>query len=220
MPRWLKWVLGVVGGLFLTLALAIAVFILVFDWNWARGPIEKAVANATQRDVSIGNIEGEWSLRPRIVFQNVQFANAEWSKEPEMFAADEVAITVDLRELLRGRVVLPDIELHKPRLVLERTKEGESNWTFGAQKAAETAAPENRFEMPLIGRLAIEEGALIYRDPKAGIDFDSKISTVIGTGNEGKGEVRLEGKGTVRGDPFTLRLVGGSLLMLRETNEP
>jgi uncharacterized protein involved in outer membrane biogenesis len=159
-------------------------------------------------------------LRPRIVFQNVHFANAEWGKEPDMFAADEIAITIDLRELLRGRIVLPDIELHKPHLVLERTKEGESNWTFGAKKAAETAAPESRFEMPLIGRLAIEEGALIYRDPKAGIDFDSKISTVVGTGNEGKGEVHLEGKGAVRGDPFTLRLVGGSLLMLRETNEP
>ncbi len=208
------------ADLVLTLVAAVAIFILVFDWNWARDPITKAAADATGRQVKIGNIEGEWSLRPRIAFQDVHIANAEWSKEPEMFAADELALTIDLPQLLRRRLVLPNIDLKKPRLVLERTPEGESNWTFGAKKAADVAKPENRFEMPLIGRLAIEEGAFIYRDPKAGVDLDSKISTVVGSGGEGKGQVRVEGKGALHGEPFTLRLFGGSLLMLRETDEP
>lgn len=220
MPRWLKWVLGIAGGLVVTLVVAVAIFILVFDWNWARDPITKAASDATGREVKIGNIEGEWSLRPRITFQDVHFANAEWSKEPEMFAAEELAITVDLRQLLRRRLVLPNIDLKKPRVVLERTVDGKSNWTFAAKKAADVVKPENRFEMPLIGRLAIEQGALVYRDPKAGIDLDSKISTVVGAGGEGKGQVRIEGKGALHGEPFTLRLLGGSLLMLRETDEP
>lgn len=220
MPRWLKWTLGIVGGLIATLVVAIGVFILVFDWNWARDPLTQRVSAATQRDVTIGNIQGQWSWRPRIVFQDIHFANAEWSKEPEMFAADEVAVTIDLRQLLRGRLVLPAVELRRPKLVLERTNEGESNWSFGAETAVKTATPENRFEMPLIGLVAIDEGAMIYRDPKAKLDFDSKISTIVGTGGEGKGQVRIEGKGNVQGDPFTLRLVGGSLLMLRETDVP
>ncbi len=220
MPKWLKWVLGIAGGLVLTLVVALAVFILVFDWNWARDPITKAAANATGRQVKIGNIQGRWSLRPRIVFQDVHFANAEWSKEPEMFAADEFALPIDLPQLLRRRLVLPNIDLKKPRLVLERTPDGESNWTFGAKTAADVAKPENRFEMPLIGRLAIEDGSLVYRDPKAGLDLDGKISTVVGTGGEGKSQVKIEGKGALHGEPFTLRLFGGSLLMLRETDEP
>lgn len=220
MPRWLKWVLGIVGGLFLTLVVAITVFLLVFDWNWARDPITKAASDATGREVTIGNIDGEWSWHPTITFQDVHFANAEWSKEPEMFAADKVAVTLDIPELLRGRIVLPDIDLEKPHLVLERTKDGESNWTFGAKKAADVAKPESRFEMPLIGRLAIEDGSLVYRDAKSGLDLDGKISTVVGTGGEGKTQVRIEGKGALQGKPFTLRVTGGSLLMLRETNEP
>jgi uncharacterized protein involved in outer membrane biogenesis len=220
MPRWLKWVLGIVGGLVLTLVVAVAVFILVFDWNWARDPITKAASDATGREVKIGNIQGEWSLRPRIAFQDVHFANAEWSKDPEMFAAEELAFTIDLPQLLRRRLVLPTIDLKKPRVVLERTLKGESNWTFGAKAAADVAKPENRFEMPLIGRLAIEEGSLVYRDPKAGVDLDGKVSTVVGTGGEGKGQVKVEGKGALHGEPFTLRLFGGSLLMLRETDEP
>lgn len=220
MPRWLKWVLGIAGGLVLTLVVAATIFILVFDWNWARDPITKAASDATGREVKIGNIQGEWSLRPRIVFQDVHFANAEWSKEPEMFAAEELAFTIDLPQLLRGRLVLPNIDLKKPRVVLERTMKGESNWTFGAKAAADVAKPENRFEMPLIGRLAIEEGSLVYRDPKAGVDLDGKVSTVVGTGGEGKGQVKVEGKGALHGEPFTLRVFGGSLLMLRETDEP
>lgn len=220
MPRWLKWVLGVAGGLILTLVAAVGVFLLVFDWNWARDPLTQRVTGATQRDVTIGHIQGHWGWRTRVVFQDVHFANAEWSKEPEMFAADEAAITIDLWQLLRGRLVLPAIELRRPKLVLERTNEGESNWSFGAKEAAKAAAPENRFEMPLIGLLEIDDGRMIYRDPKAKLDLDSKISTIVGTGGEGKGEVHVEGKGSVEGDPFTLRLVGGSLLMLRETDVP
>jgi AsmA family protein len=220
MPRWLKWTLGVAGGLILTLVAVVGVFILIFDWNWARDPLTQRIASATQRDVAIGNIQGHWAWRTRIVFRDVHFANAEWAKEPEMFSADEVAVTIDLRQLLRGRLVLPAIELRRPKLILERTNEGESNWSFGAKKAAETAAPENRFEMPLIGLLAVDDGAMVYRDPTAKLDFDSKISTVVGTGGEGKGQVRVDGKGSVQGDPFNVHLVGGSLLMLRETDVP
>lgn len=220
MPRWLKLSVAIAGGLLLALVAATAVFVLVFDWNWARGPVLKLVSAATGREVTIGTIQGEWSWHPRISFQDVHFANAEWSNEPEMLAAEEFAFTIDLPQLLRGRVVLPEIEMRKPRFVLERTATGKSNWTFGAEVASDAVAPENRFEFPLIGRLTIEDGSLVYRDLKSGIDLDGKISTIVGTGGEGSSQVRLEGKGALHGETFTLQVSGGSLLLLRETDEP
>lgn len=220
MPRWLKLSLGIAGGLILALVAVTAVIVLVFDWNWARGPILKAASAAIGREVTMGALQGEWSWHPRITFQDVHFANAEWSNEPEMLSAEELAVTLDVPQLLRGRIVLPNIEVRKPRLVLERTAEGRSNWTFGAKMASDAAAPENRFEFPLIGRLTIEDGSLVYRDAKSGIDLDGEISTIVGTGGEGSSRVRVEGKGTLHGGPFTLRVLGGSLLMLRETDDP
>lgn len=220
MPRWLKLSLGITAGLILVIVAATAIFVLVFDWNWARGPINRAASGAIGREVTIGNIQGEWSWHPRITFQDVHFANADWSDEPEMLSADELAVTVDVPQLLRGRLVLPDIEMQKPRLVLERTADGDSNWTFGAKVASDVVAPENRFEFPLIGRLTIEEGSLVFRDAKAGLNLDGKLSTVVGTGGAGSSQVRLEGKGALQNEAFTLRVSGGSLLMLRETDDP
>ena len=36
-PTWLR----VVGGVWIALSVALIVFLVVFDWNWARGPIGK-----------------------------------------------------------------------------------------------------------------------------------------------------------------------------------
>ena len=220
MPRWVKWSLGVVGGLIATLLLAVVVFVLVFDWNWARGPITRAIETATDRQATIGNIDGEWSLRPRIAFDDIHFANAAWGDEAEMVSAERVEIVIDLLELLRGRVVLPEIALTRPKVVLERQEDGTSNWTFGAKQAADAVTPENRFEVPLIGRLTIEDGTLVYRDAASGLELDGEISTAVGSGGEGKTQVRLAANGHLKEEPFTLRVTGGSLLMLRETDQP
>jgi uncharacterized protein involved in outer membrane biogenesis len=215
-PGWYWWVGGTAA-----LVLALTVALVLFDWNWLRNPAQSFITAATGRQTVIaGRLEGEWSLTPRFVIEDFHMANADWGREKELIAFERAEIVVDLREILRGRTVLPEIKLVKPRLTLERNAAGEGNWTFGVAVAKDVAAPEDRTEMPLIGRLRIEDGRFVYRDAKAGIDIDAEIATVRGAGGEGTDRVRLGGRGSMHGEAFRLRMIGGSLLSLRENEEP
>lgn len=216
MVRALKWM----GGVLAVLVAVIVVVLLLFQWNWLRQPAIDAASEALGRPVKLGELKGEWSLQPRFIVQDLHIPNAEWGREPEMLSAERIELVVDLPELLRGRTVLPEIRLVKPKISLERQEDGTNNWTFGAEKAAETAAPDERSEMPLIGLLVIDEGQLIYRDEKLELDIDTKISTAVGEGKEGRGQVELEGRGNMRDEPFTLKVRAGSLLALREEDDP
>ncbi|MEK9969107.1 MAG: AsmA family protein [Ferrovibrio sp.] len=215
-PIW-HWLLGGLAVLVGVLALVA----VLFDWNWLRNPAESFITAATGRKTVInGQLEGEWSLTPRFIIEDFHMTNADWAREKELIAFERAEIVVDLRELLRGRMVLPEIRLVKPQVALERRRDGEGNWTFWIEAAKDVAAPEDRTEMPLIGRLRIEDGRFLYRDEKAGIDIDAEVATVRGAGGEGTDRVRLGGRGTMHGEAFRLRLNGGSLLSLRENEEP
>jgi uncharacterized protein involved in outer membrane biogenesis len=218
MATWAKWLLGVFG----VLVLVVVVLVVVFDWNWLRQPASNFASKAMGRDIEIGNVEGQWRLTPRVTIRDVHIANVDWAKDPEMIAADEISFVIDLKQLLRGRTVLPELTLVKPKVVLEKDKQGRSNWNFAARQAADTVAPDERSEMPLIGHLRIEDGRLIYRDPKAGLDIDGQISSAEGTGGEkGEGSINFKGTGKLQGEAFKISMQGGSLLSLREeTDKP
>ena len=214
---WWHWV----AGGFAVLILALVLVAALFDWNWLRNPAQSFITAATGRQTVInGRLAGEWSLTPRFVIEDFHMANADWAREKELIAFERAEIVVDLRELMRGRTVLREILLVKPQVALERRADGAGNWTFGVKAAKDVAAPEDRTEMPLIGRLRIEDGRFLYHDEKAGIDIDAEVATVVGANSEGRDRVRLGGRGTMHGEAFRLRMTGGSLLSLRENEEP
>ena len=79
--------------------------------------------------------------------------------------------------------------------------------------------PDNRFETPLIGRLEITDGKITYHDPKRKLDLDGTISTAKAkAGDQPQAELELKGK--LEGQPLAVRFVGGSVLMLRDTEQP
>ncbi|MBS4047227.1 MAG: AsmA family protein [Alphaproteobacteria bacterium] len=214
---WWHWV----AGGFAVVLLALVAVAALFDWNWLRNPAQSFITAATGRQTVInGRLDGEWSLTPRFVIEDFHMANADWAREKELISFERAEVVVDLRELLRGRTVLREILLVKPQVALERRADGEGNWTFGVEAATDVAAPEDRTEMPLIGRLRIQDGRFLYHDEKAGIDVDAQVDTVRASGGEGTDRVRLGGRGTMHGEAFRLRMTGGSLLSLRENEEP
>jgi len=219
MRTWLKWVLGIVGGIFGVLVLAVVALVLVFDWNWLRGPAANFASEKTGREIKLAEIEGQWSLSPTVRLQDVHIANAEWAEEKEFFSAELIEVQIDLPELLRGRTVIPHVRLVNPNVALEMREDGTANWNLLGSEHVD-AAPDERSEMPLIGRFAIEGGRVKYKDPKHGLNIDGKLSTAEVKGGEGKTEVRLEGDGTLQGEKFHIAATGGSLLSLRENEEP
>lgn len=218
-PAW-KWTLGSVAA-GMAVIIGAGYYFLVHDVNWLRDPAGRYASTQAGRETRLaGDLEIHWSLRPRIVIRDFHLANATWSKDAEMAAAERVEVVVDVPQLLRGRLVLPEVVLVRPRLLLERRQDGEANWTLGAKAATDVVAPDDRAEFPLIGLLSVEEGKIVYRDARAGLDLDGDIATIAGTGGQGRQDVSLAARGRLQGEPFKLRLTGGSLLQLRADDEP
>ena len=88
-----------------------------------------------------------------------------------------------------------------------------------ANTAVKQVQPQQRHQTPLIGRLEIIDGKIGYIDQKRKLDLDGAVSTATGQAGA-EPEARLSLKGRLEGQPLALQFVGGSALMLRETDKP
>ena len=221
MHRALK--IAAIGFLGVVVLLAAAGVYLVYfaDWNMLRGPLASRVSEAAGRDFRIeGDIDLDLGWTTHVRVDGVWLANAPWGEAPALLEIARVEFDIRVPELLRGRVVLPELELEQPVLALERNAQGENNWTFDKGPAAEATIPEERAEFPVIGQLRIAEGKLRLRDEPRNLDVEAEIATATGEGQPATEEVRLSGSGSLEGQRLELRFVGGSLLSLREEEEP
>ena len=104
-------------------------------------------------------------------------------------------------------------------MVLEKNAEGSANWEFRAAPAVtEPVVPENRSDFPVIEKLIIKDGMLLFDDQESKTQIELKVTA------EGAGfleaPVKLKAEGTYQKLPLTLSLDGGSYQNLRSSKEP
>ena len=224
MARFLK-IAGWTAGIVVVLVVAAigAGYLYVTSDNF-RGRIESQASEFSGRKTQIADIAIDWGWTPHVHLRGVQLANAGWAKEPHMLKAEEIDFEIRPWPLLKGDVVLPSLVMRKPEVIVERGDKDQLNWELGEAPPAAAAAkkavdPDNRFETPLIGRLEVTDGKLTYRDPKRKLDLDGTVSTAMGSaGERPRAELRLKGK--LEGQALDVHFVGGSMVMLRDTEEP
>lgn len=217
----LKWIgYGVLGLLgFVVVAVA-----LLFDWNDARGFVARRAGAALGREVAIdGDLKVRLGNPVHIHAEGVRVANPPWSDETDMVALRALDATLRPWPLLKGDWEFPELRFDGAKIILEKNDKGEANWIFGSptvttEIAKEAVTPDTRGDLPLIGTLAIADGAIRYRDPTSAVDIAGTIDTA--TGDNDSDTVRLNGKGSFAGKPFTLAAEGGSLLSLRDDPKP
>jgi uncharacterized protein involved in outer membrane biogenesis len=195
-----KWTAGVVAALLLA-----AVLFLFFGLNLLKGPISRAVSEATGRELVIeGDLEAvpSW-VHPRLRAEKVRFANPEWAAEKHLFTADLVEATVSLLPLLRGRVVVPEVHLQGAELNLELDAEGRKSWVLGD---SEEQKQESRF---FIRRLTVDDGHLRYDDAGRRIH----LSTRLRSDDTG---IDIKASGKYRGENLTGTGHAGHILSLRD----
>jgi uncharacterized protein involved in outer membrane biogenesis len=215
----LKWTAIALGVLILTVVLVL----YFFDWNRLRGPISTAVSEATGRHFAInGDLHMDWSWTPRLTVNDIELDNAPWGSKPEMFTLDRAQVSVSIPELFKGHIVVPEIEIGRPRLLLEKNREGQANWQFGPKEKEKDKDkfgwPLGRRWFPKIERLDIKDGRFLFDDPGAGTNLDMNVSTAVGASNEQA--LELKGKGRLQDKQFNLSVRGGSVLTLWETDKP
>jgi uncharacterized protein involved in outer membrane biogenesis len=201
--RAFKWV-----GLAVLVLLTAFVLFVVFGLGTLKGPITKAVSNATGRELIIdGKLKPVWSwVHPRFRAEKVRFANPEWADEDWLFQADAVEASVRILPLLMGRVVLPDVHLERPNIDLEIDEDGRKNWVMGDQQK------EGGSRISL-QQLTFDHGRLRFADAGRDIDLENQLSTDV----DG---VAFESKGKYKGLNSSVKGRGGQVLGLKDADTP
>ena len=207
--RSLKWLAGV----FLAVVVLATLFITIFGWNWLRSPLERMTAEKTGRVLVISGelkVKFGWPLS-RIQAGTVTFANPGWAREKQMVAADAVEVAIDLPQLLRQDIVLPEVWLERPVVFLEQGTEGRKNWLLDVNQQDEGARIR-------IDRLTLDHGMLGYDDAGQKTSIRSELST-SSTQPAGAG-VSFTAQGLYKGLSLKAHGTGGPVLGLRDESTP
>ena len=201
--RVLKWV----GGLFLLFFVAAALF-FTFGLNTLKGPISRAVTNATGRELLIeGDLKPIWSwVHPRLRAERVSFANAVWGKAGHLLNAEAIEATFSVLPLFTGRVVLPHVHLQRADISLEQDAEGKRNWILKDPEEEK----ESRFFIKL---LTLDQGRLAWEDATR----DTSLKTELSTDDTG---VNFKAEGTYQGMPLKAAGHAGHVLAVRDVKTP
>ena len=198
-----RWISAIVGALIV----AVVIFLLLFQWNWLRGPLANAIAHRLHRPVTIsGNLEVHpWSWSPRATVNGLIIGNPPWNGSGPMARLPRLTVQVKIWPLLRGQVILPLVEADAPNVDLVRDASGRANWNFS------NSPHPKPLKLPPINHFIISDGQLRFRDVRRKITFSGTISSNERVVGAGRGTFRLDGKGVLNNAPFTAVVTGGPL---------
>ena len=207
MSRRRKWILLPLAAL----AAVLLIVLVLFDWNWLKGPLEGAVSAALERDFEVADLDVDLAAAPTITLERVRIANAEWGSRPDMLTVPQVRFALELWPLLKGEIRLPFVQIEQPDLLLETNREGLANWRFGEQDQ-----PEAPPVIPIIRDLKVADAAIRYHEEGAQ-DVVTALETLNGAMTSAG--VQLSADGTVNQEPLSLRFAGAPVERLEAGTE-
>ncbi len=216
-------ILGIILGVFLILIVgAVAAVYFYVQANGVKQLTERASA-ALGRPVTIDSLDIDWGRTTHVTLNGVTVDNVEWASNDKFLETQRNAFEIRLWPILLGNFQLPKLIIDQPKLFLEKKADGETNWSFGAQPAAnvtaDVVAPEERDEAPAIDFLDIKEGKVQYKDAAKKLLLDGELD--FGTGDaSGKDAVNFKGEGELEGRPLKVTFAGGSFDMLKNSEQP
>ncbi len=198
------------GGGFALLALAMAVFLMLFDWDWLRGPIARYASARTGRDV---RIEGHLQVHlltwtPTVRVGGLKIGNPAWAGRGDTAEVRQLTAGVRLAPLLIGRLDMTLVDLDQPRFDLIRDKDERENWALSPAQAGKPLT------LPPIERFIIRDSQLSLTDAHRNMTLAGTVNAAeqapgVASGHQG---FELIGKGSMNREPFLLQATGGPLI--------
>jgi len=208
MPRVVWIILGSVAGLVALLLIGVAIAIATVDPTRFVAPLAARVKAATGRDLTVkGPVDIKVSLTPRIVASNVAFANAPWSKTPQMLTAKEIDAQIALLPLLSRRFEVVEFTLVEPVIALETDASGRGNWEFDSARTAPGTtggAPQSGPGAFGIANFEIRDGSLTYRNGASGSITSAAIERMALRARDMQSPIAIDFRGSVDGVPVAL----------------
>ncbi|WP_159715623.1 AsmA family protein [Geminicoccus flavidas] len=166
-----------------------------------------------------------WLMRANA--QDLKVTNAGWSGQAgQLLSVNGVETSLDVQDFLNeGQFTIPEVTVDRPVVHLERDEQGRTNWQVGpeqqteAAEAAAAAAPDDRAELPFVGKLTVRDAEVAYRDAQSGREIASTLSLTAESQGEGD-RMKLQGEGQVNDLPVKLDGTFGSYRMLAGSDQP
>ena len=204
----------------LVLVAAVVVFLAFFDWNLLRPTLARQITTQTGRPTAIdGDLKVHlWSWNPSAEVNGLTVGNPPWADRSLMFGVKRLSVSVSLGHLLRGRLVLPQIDVVDPVIDLERDARGRASWELGTK----TGTPNHNTQpakIPVIRRLTVEGGKLRVTDQVRKLSFSGSLVAAEQSGKADPDAFKVRCTGTLNAKPFKLEVNGGPLIDL-EPDKP
>lgn len=153
---------------------ALVVFVLLFDWDWLRGPMNRAISEKTQRRFDSSHLDVRLGWNPVIRLEDVYFANADWADatgDKPMARIGTLEFSVSLRDLWDGKVFVPRVALDRAELNFEKAQDERRNWVL--TEPSESKEPS----LLRIAALSVTQGQLTYVDRAMPLDLVIEVDT-------------------------------------------
>ena len=202
----------VAGGVFLLVVAAIVIFLLLFDWNWLRGPIGRWASVKYDREVALqGDLDVRlFSWTPSVIVNDLKFGGPAWSRDTDTANVGRIEASVRLRKLLGGQIEMPLLAIDRAEVHLIATEDGKQSWDLEPDKPDDGEGAR----LPVIQRLVISGGHIVLDERKRGLTLDATVNARETT-NDGDAGFVLDGKGAINRSPLTLRIEGGPFINIR-----
>lgn len=163
MSKTLKIILFAVGGLVGLLVLVALALLLFVDVNAYKPRLERAASDALGMEVHIDDRLGI-GLFPafHVTLENVRIRN----RGADVASAKEASLEIDLLPLLRKEVRIGKIALKRPRISIERDRNGKFNF----EKPEEAGGTFPALDLT---KVSFSEGTLLYADKQSGEGFEA-----------------------------------------------
>jgi len=162
------------AGLITVLLTALVVAVLLIDADAYRPALQRQLTQALGRTVTAERLSVGLSLKPTIVIRGVSVANPQWASRPQFLVASEGAVTLDLIELIHGRIEIGSISVQGLDLLLEQSGDGTGNWVFSPGEAAGHSGETPT--LPNFDAILLRDASITWRDNK-GASVDLRIDS-------------------------------------------
>jgi uncharacterized protein involved in outer membrane biogenesis len=168
---------------------------LLQDEAFLKSRLSSASLKYTGRKLTLN---GPLSLDPGSVTtleaSNIEFANAEWTDQPNMATIGHLKISFRVSSLFKDQPVFPFLALQDCKISLLKDEEGKANWDMLQKKDPGQGPVPERKEFPVrLNDLEIKNCELVLTSPNLDQPLDIKAT---GLTMQHHGDDRWEGKGS------------------------
>ncbi len=198
----------------LVLIAGVLIFLLLFDWNWLRGPIGRWASAKYDREIALqGDLDVKlFSWTPSVIVNDLKFGGPDWAREADTADIDRIEARFRLGRLFAGQIEMPLLAITRPRVVLISTDDGRRSWDLEPDKPDDGEG----MKLPLINQLIIQDGQLSLDARDRDLTLDAAVTArEAADANDGASGFLMTGEGSINGSPLTLRIEGGPFINIR-----